>query len=44
MTANVTKEEIEGCATAGMDDFMIKPFTPEMLREKILGNIYPEKK
>ncbi|MFM9028407.1 MAG: ATP-binding protein, partial [Bacteroidota bacterium] len=39
MTANVTREEVEECTSAGMDDFMIKPFTTEQLREKILNNI-----
>ncbi|MFM7217834.1 MAG: ATP-binding protein, partial [Bacteroidota bacterium] len=41
MTANVTKEEIDECSAAGMDDFMIKPFTSEQLSEKILRNILP---
>jgi signal transduction histidine kinase/CheY-like chemotaxis protein len=40
MTANVTKEEIEACATAGMNDYMMKPFTQEDLKEKILKNAF----
>ncbi len=38
MTANVTKEEIEQCFDSGMDDYMMKPYTPEQLREKIIMN------
>jgi signal transduction histidine kinase/ActR/RegA family two-component response regulator len=38
MTANVTREEIEQCYDSGMDDYMMKPYTPEQLREKIIMN------
>ncbi|MFM2136369.1 MAG: hypothetical protein RL021_1769 [Bacteroidota bacterium] len=41
MTANVTREEIDECSAAGMDDFMIKPFTTDLLREKVLTNAFP---
>ena len=40
MTANVTKEEIDVCASAGMNDYMMKPFTQEDLKEKILKNAF----
>ena len=40
MTANVTKEEIDACITAGMNDYMMKPFTQEDLREKIIKNTF----
>ncbi len=40
MTANVTKEEIEVCALAGMNDYMMKPFTQEDIKEKILKNAF----
>jgi len=40
MTASVTKENIEECYQAGMNDYMMKPFSPEILKEKILKNIY----
>ncbi|MBL0105621.1 MAG: response regulator [Bacteroidetes bacterium] len=38
MTANVTKEEIDKCTEVGMNDYMMKPFTHEILREKIIRN------
>lgn len=38
MTANVTKEEIDACLASGMNDYMMKPFTHEILKEKILKN------
>jgi signal transduction histidine kinase/DNA-binding NarL/FixJ family response regulator len=41
MTANVTREEIDECSAAGMNDFMIKPYTTELLREKVLKNAFP---
>lgn len=40
MTANVTKEEIDACMAAGMNDYMMKPFTHETLKEKILKNTF----
>ena len=40
MTANVTKEEIEICSLAGMNDYMMKPFTQEDIKEKILKNAF----
>ena len=39
MTANVTREEIDACFSSGMDDYMMKPFTPQELREKVIRNI-----
>lgn len=39
MTANVTREEIDSCYSSGMDDYMMKPFTPQELRDKVLRNI-----
>ncbi len=42
MTANVTREEIDECAAAGMNDFMIKPFTMDLLREKVINNAFPD--
>jgi CheY-like chemotaxis protein len=42
MTANVTREEIDECAAAGMNDFMIKPYTTELLREKVIRNAFPD--
>jgi len=38
MTANVTKEEIQQCYDSGMDDYMMKPYTPEQLKEKVILN------
>ena len=35
LTANVVKEIIERCDTAGMNDYLSKPFTPDLLLEKI---------
>ncbi len=35
LTANATKEEKQKCLDAGMNDFMVKPIDPNMLREKI---------
>ncbi len=40
MTANVTKDEIDACLAAGMNDYMMKPFTHEILKEKILKNTF----
>ena len=39
MTANVTREEIDSCYSSGMDDYMMKPYTPQELREKVIRNI-----
>lgn len=36
MTASVTREEVENCHSAGMDDHISKPFQPYELRSKIL--------
>ncbi|MCF7843651.1 PAS-domain containing protein [Candidatus Gracilibacteria bacterium] len=36
MTANVFPEDREKCISAGMNDFMVKPFTPEVLLEMLL--------
>ena len=38
MTASVTKERIDECFNAGMNDYMMKPFSPEMLKEKVIRN------
>jgi hypothetical protein len=35
MTASITKEEIENCYSAGMDDYVPKPFEQDELLEKI---------
>jgi len=35
LTADFTKEAKEKCLKAGMDDYMAKPFTPELLSEKL---------
>ena len=40
MTANVTKDEIDACLASGMNDYMMKPFTHEILKEKILKNTF----
>ncbi len=38
MTANVTKEEIQQCYDSGMDDYMMKPYSPDQLKEKVILN------
>jgi signal transduction histidine kinase/CheY-like chemotaxis protein len=38
MTANVTREEIDACIASGMNDYLMKPFDQEVLREKVLRN------
>ncbi len=38
MTASVTKENIDECYEAGMNDYLMKPFSPDMLKEKVLRN------
>lgn len=35
MTANVTREDIEKCIESGVDEYIAKPFQPEMLLKKI---------
>ncbi|MBK7854233.1 MAG: response regulator [Bacteroidetes bacterium] len=35
MTANVIKEEIDQCYAAGMNDYISKPFDPDLLLSKI---------
>jgi len=40
MTASVTKENIDECYEAGMNDYMMKPFSPELLKEKVLKNAF----
>ena len=35
MTASVTKEKIDECYVAGMNDYLMKPFTHEGLKERI---------
>ena len=39
MTASVLKEHVDACYAAGMDDYMMKPFTPELLKEKLIANL-----
>lgn len=41
MTANVTREEIDECVASGMNDYMMKPFSTEILREKVIRNSFP---
>lgn len=36
MTASVTKENIDECYQAGMNDYMMKPFSPDVLKEKVI--------
>ena len=36
MTASVTKDRIDACMAAGMNDYLMKPFKPEELREKVI--------
>src|SRR5688572_16590595 len=38
MTASVTKERVDECFESGMNDYMMKPFNPETLKEKVLRN------
>ena len=40
MTASVTKENIDECYEAGMNDYMMKPFSPETLKEKVIKNAF----
>jgi CheY-like chemotaxis protein len=40
MTASVTKENIDECYGAGMTDYMMKPFSPEILKEKVIKNAF----
>jgi signal transduction histidine kinase/CheY-like chemotaxis protein len=42
MTANVTREEIDACFHSGMNDYMMKPFTPKELRDKLIRNAAPK--
>ncbi|HMR42227.1 MAG TPA: response regulator [Saprospiraceae bacterium] len=37
LTANATKQELENCLEAGMNDYISKPFKPEDLYHKILN-------
>lgn len=39
MTASVSKERIEECLSAGMNDYMYKPFKEEVLRQKVISNV-----
>ncbi|MCX6290192.1 MAG: response regulator [Bacteroidetes bacterium] len=38
MTANVTKDEVDRCFEAGMDDYIAKPFIPQDLLNKLAMN------
>lgn len=40
MTASVTKDRIDECFTSGMNDYLMKPFDPEDLKDRILRNIF----
>lgn len=40
MTASVTKENIDECFAAGMNDYMMKPFSPDVLKEKVIKNSF----
>lgn len=39
LTANVTRQDIDKCLNAGMDDYLSKPFTPEDLYSKLFDNL-----
>jgi signal transduction histidine kinase/ActR/RegA family two-component response regulator len=40
MTASVTKERVDECFESGMNDYMMKPFNPETLKEKVIRNAF----
>jgi CheY-like chemotaxis protein len=42
MTANAFKNHIRDYFKVGMDDVILKPFTEELLQEKILRNVIPD--
>lgn len=38
MTASVTKERVDMCMASGMNDYLMKPFNPQDLKEKVIRN------
>lgn len=45
LTANATRKDIEECLAAGMNDWVIKPFTPEDLYHKLSSiKVLPQQK
>lgn len=36
ITANESEESVKRCYDSGMDDYLVKPFTLEILKEKLV--------